>query len=263
MRDNFIVNELLSTKEKVFNHDWSKFKIISKEGHKCPIEINFPDQSLEGHLYLKHQLFYELEKKFNNKENEILIKDCSWIINDWGKIKLDLTKQQNKEIILNFLEKIYNNKVIFEQEEECRIISSLSKIASFCKPEKYAIYDSKAVMSLNWLLIKYAIKNSKVEDTLIFPQPPGVSKILKSSNLETLCNLSIYNFEKYKEIEKYDKYCELLKNLSNKMFEKLDTKSEFKNWPYLAEMFLFLYSDSKVGELEKDIKKSINVSFKF
>jgi hypothetical protein len=47
MRDNFIVNELLSTKEKVFNHDWSKFKIVSKEGHKCPIEINFPDGNID------------------------------------------------------------------------------------------------------------------------------------------------------------------------------------------------------------------------
>ena len=47
-----------------------------------------------------------------------------------------------------------------------------------------------------------AIKNNKVEDTLIFPQPPGLSKILKRINLVTLCNLSRYDFREYKEIEK-------------------------------------------------------------
>jgi hypothetical protein len=54
----------------------------------------------------------------------------------------------------------------------------------------------------------------------------------------------------------------LLKGISKKIYMNLDDKNKerFKDWPYLAEMFLFLYSDSEVGKLEKEIIKSVNVN---
>lgn len=264
---DFISEKLVLFKEVVFNQkEWSSFKPTEKKtksDNKCPIEVNFPDKSLEGHLYLKHHLFVELENKFNNGEIELLRKDCAWIINDWGQIKLDLTKSENIKILNNFLESIYkkdSNRKIFIEKEEYRIISSLSKVASFCKPEDYAIYDSRAILSLNWLKIKYARNEKKIK---IFPQPSGGSNIVKNYNLKSLCYLANYDVEEYKQEDKYQAYCDLLKEISKKIYINLDDKikERFKDWPYLAEMFLFLYSDSKVGKLEKEIMKSINVNF--
>jgi len=265
---DFIAEKLVDFKEVVFNQKkWSSFKPTEKKtksGNKCPIEINFPDKSLEGHLYLKHHLFNKLEEKFNNREIELLRKDCAWIINDWGKIKFDVTKSENIKILNNFLEAIFkkdSDRKIFDKEEEYRIISSLSKVASFCKPEDYAIYDSKAILSLNWLKIKYARNEKKIK---IFPQPSGGSNVVKNYNLKSLCNLAKYdNVKEYKEEDKYQEYCDLLKGISKKIHMNLDDKNKerFKDWPYLAEMFLFLYSDSKVGKLEEEIKNSISVKF--
>lgn len=265
---DFITEKLVGFKEVVFNQKkWSEFKSIKKEiksGNKCPIEVNFPDQSLEGHLYLKHHLFEELENKFNNGEIELLRKDCAWIINDWGQIKFDLTKSKNIKILNNFLESIYkkdSNRKIFIEKEEYRIISSLSKVASFCKPEDYAIYDSRAILSLNWLKIKYARNEKKIK---IFPQPSGGSNVVKNYNLKSLLDLAkIYHVEEYEQEDKYQAYCDLLKEISKKIYINLDDKNKerFKDWPYLAEMFLFLYSDSKVGKLEEEIKNSISVKF--
>ena len=265
---DFITEKLVDFREVVFNQNkWSEFKSIKKEiksGNKCPIEVNFTDKSLEGHLYLKHHLFYALEKKFNDGEIKLLLEDCAWIINDWGEIKFDLTKGNNTNILNNFLDKIFqkdSNRKVFDIKEEYRIISSLSKVASFCKPQDYAIYDSKAILSINWLKIEYARKNDK--KIKIFPQPPGGSNVVKNYNLKSLCNLAKYDIEEYKDEDKYQEYCSLLKEISKKIYVSLDGKNKerFKDWPYLAEMFLFLYSDSKVGKLEEEIKNSISVKF--
>jgi hypothetical protein len=73
-----------------------------------------------------------------------------WIIQKWGGIQGFKKNSKNDHKITKLYEQLDKgsfSRNIFE------VISSLSKIASFANPSEYAIYDSRALFSLNWLLL--------------------------------------------------------------------------------------------------------------
>lgn len=166
-----------------------------------------------------------------------------WIIRDWGNINFHQNSSNNNKIdkFLNELENVRLTKSTFD------VISSLSKVASFLYPEHYAIYDSRAIFSLNWLIF------ITEENPIFFPQPKGRGKDVSQYDLDTIFSLSgkKYNYHSHKEA--YFLYNRLLRKLSNKVY--LTT-----NKPYIFEMLLFSHLPAYVV---KNIKERVKLSVTF
>ena len=91
-----------------------------------------------------------------------------WVIKEWGGIRSFKVNKSNNEKIRTFRRELEKGRLT---RPTFNVISSLSKLASFWNHEQYAIYDSRAVFALNWLLIKHIPKAK-----LLFPQPQGRNK---------------------------------------------------------------------------------------
>ena len=206
--------------------------------HGCPIDI--PDSlqtEFDKNVYLKEN-FYKLPKDEQEKH-------FYWIIQEWGGIKSFKRSEKNDERIKKFLNELNKLKV---GGDSFSCISSLSKIASFTAPQNYAIYDSRVIYSLNWLLFNYT------DEYELFPQPNGRNVELSKYNLDTIFRLTKRNFSYINNSQAYIKYCNLLKELTPKIYGE---NGEI----YMLEMLLFTIADSAiVKELEKSVSMNIDTN---
>jgi len=131
-------------------------------------------------------------------------------------------------------------------KESFTLISSFSKLASFLNPNEYAIYDSRAIYSLNWLLFNF---NNNTE---LYPQPLGRNSKLSQYDLSTIFNLTKKDIIYKSHKTAYFEYCKLLKLLSKEVY--------YDNKPYKIEMLLFLIAPTKIIEcIEKKTIITINI----
>ncbi|QDF68525.1 hypothetical protein FJQ87_10630 [Shewanella sp. SNU WT4] len=126
-------------------------------------------------------------------------------------------------------------------------ISSVSKIASFMQPDKYAVYDSRVIYSLNWLLFNYANSQS------MFPQPVGRNLELVKYDMQTIFRLSGRNVEYISHKIAFQEYCALVKDLSVRVYGE-------GSKPYMVEMLLFMIAPTWiVSEIARSVTVSINL----
>ncbi|ENU57800.1 hypothetical protein L291_2288 [Acinetobacter guillouiae MSP4-18] len=125
-------------------------------------------------------------------------------------------------------------------------ISSFSKVASFINPDNHAIYDSRVIYALNWLIFNYA---PEIE---LFYQPLGRSSELAKYDMQTIFRLSKKKYVYRSNKSAYQDYCKLMKVLSIEVYGK-------GSKPYLLEMLLFVIAPIKiVGEIEAKVSVAIN-----
>jgi hypothetical protein len=227
-----LIDKLIELKNKYpieENFDWD---IPSN----VPIEISENKKSnYERNIYLKEEFSIALE-------NDINFKNHYWIIQEWGGIKSFKQNSKNDEKIIKFKKQLENNiltKEIFER------ISSFSKIASFLKPDKYVIYDSRVIYSLNWLLFNYT--NEKE----LYPQPSGRNSKLSMYDMQTIIRLANRNHNDKSHKIAYNDYCNLIKDLSKKVFNN--------DKPYQLEMLLFILAPDEIIE---SIKSTVEINIK-
>lgn len=178
--------------------------------------INNKGSLFNQNVDLKKQMSKDLE--VNKSLN---IEQAFMIIQDWGGIRSFKKNEGNKKRLKELYKKILNDEKI---GFDC--ISSLSKVAAFLKPNKYAVYDSRVAFSLNWLICIHKV------DSKLFPQPSGRNKILKEYNIKKRQPLQNKNY--YSKDEAYHEYCKLLKEV----IKFKDNKNGPKTIQDL-EMFLF------------------------
>lgn len=207
--------------------------------------INMPKNlsDYEKNIYLKENLYKQLQKNETNGDNENFLKLSYWIVKKWGNLNLQENKKNNAKI-RNFIHKIksLNNRLL---KSEFETISSLSKIASFYSPQNFAIYDSRAIYSLNWIIFKHNL------ETKFFPQPSGRNPSIVEYDQKTIFNLSKRKIEYYKDQIAYFEYCNLLKNTIALSSNNIKI--------YQIEMFLFSMAAPKIVD---DIKKSLSLIIK-
>jgi hypothetical protein len=168
-----------------------------------------------------------------------------WIIQKWGNIKGFKKNSTNDQKITQLYEQL--DKGSFSRNI-CEVISSLSKIASFFNPSEYAIYDSRAIFSLDWLLLKSgAIDN-------FFHMPPARNTEIAKYDIETIIRLKCGEKRGLFLDNKtaYFKYCNLLKKLSLEVWNN----EERRKMPFYLEMLLFILGSQ---EIVVDIKKSASI----
>jgi hypothetical protein len=189
-------------------------------------------------------------KKYNKN---ISLPEAYWIINDWGGIGSFKKNERNNNKISNFLVKLKKDNFHLTRSE-FSTISSLSKISFFHDIEKYCIYDSRVIYSLNWITYKTDEPGVK-----FFPMPNGRNKIIANFPMEAIIKFSLLgrgetNFSKYyySHKEAYNKYNELMNNLSIKLFGNTAK-------PFFTEMLLFGIADKYVHQ---DMKKEIEIKIK-
>jgi hypothetical protein len=189
--------------------------------------------SFAQNVYLKENLAPILEQDTD-------LTTHYWVIRDWGEIRTFKVGDRNDGVIKTFKEEILKGKLT---RASFASISSLSKLSSFWEPERYAIYDSRAVFALNWIIFCYS------KDRQLFPQPAGRNAEISKYDIETLFALSgiDHRYRSYKTA--YQEYCNLLQDLSEQIYGSRK--------PYFAEMLLFLAAPTKILE---DIKRSVTVT---
>lgn len=199
-----------------------------------PIEIptNITGSFLQN-VYLKENLAPVLEQDHH-------LTTHYWVIRDWGEIRTFKIGDRNDALIKAFKKEIKKGKLT---RQSFASISSLSKLSSFWEPARYAIYDSRAVFALNWIIFRYST------DKQLFPQPAGRNAEIAKYDIETLFTLSGIDHRCRSYTTAYHEYCTLLQDLSEKIYGSRK--------PYFAEMLLFLAAPTKIIE---DIKRSVTVT---
>jgi len=205
----------------------------------CPIEIpNYLVTSYQNNIHLKENLSTPLIL-------DATLKIHYWIVRQWGAIGGFKSHDKNDARIRKFLDELKSGRLT-KHTHEC--ISSLSKIASFYDPENFAIYDSRAIYALNWLIF-----NNSPEPEL-FPQPTGRSSELSKYDMQTIFRLSKkkYTYKTHKMA--FHDYCDLLKQLSPILFGG-------NSKPYKVEMLLFMVAPTRIIEdIESKVTIEINHS---
>ena len=184
-------------------------------------------------IYLKENLRKSLE-------NDDELKNHYWIIQEWGGIRTFKKNGRNDQRITEFKSQLDSGTL---KRPTFNLISSLSKIASFMQPNKYAIYDSRAIYALNWLLFCYSEKKQ------LFPQPAGRSAELAKYDIQTIIRLADKGHEYKSHKTAYHDYCRLLKELSKNVYSDDN--------PYKVEMLLFLAAPTKIID---SIMSSVSIS---
>ena len=201
----------------------------------CPLD--FPSEITSNYdlnLYMKHNLSSLLVDNLTNRY---------WVIQTWGGIGSLKSKEKNDDI-LSKLDNHLNKGVLDRKTFD--VISSMSKVASFLDHTKYAIYDSRVIYSLNWLLLKHTDTNE------FYPMPSGRNKELIKLDLDTIINLTRCDSGRISHKVAYHRYCNLMIELSEAIYER--------NEPYWAEMLLFSIAPSYIVD---DIKQSISISINY
>ena len=202
----------------------------------CPIIIPVKcTDSFSKNIYLK-----------DNFREKILGDDSLnshyWAIQRWGGIGSFKKNDRNDLRIKNFLKQL-NKGTLTGNSFGC--ISSLSKVASFTNPDEYAIYDSRAIYTLNWLLFNHS------ESSKLFPQPIGRSADLARYDMQTIFRLTKREFNYLSHKEAFHSYCKLVKQIACEVYG-LGSK------PYLAEMLLFMAAPTIIiNEIEATVSLTI------
>jgi hypothetical protein len=154
-----------------------------------------------------------------------------WIIKDWGGIsafKSPWESQKNLERIDGFFSCLESGDPL--RSELFNIISSLSKLSSFWDPEKYVIYDNRAIYTLNYIIYK---ANENRAGLKYFPIKGGSrNKMITEKPIEIL--IGKYNRNNfYAEEVAYYIYCDLIIALNGLLYP------EHPDEPYRTEMLLF------------------------
>ncbi|WP_455294519.1 hypothetical protein [Vibrio parahaemolyticus] len=203
----------------------------------CPLV--FPDtisSQYAKNIYLKHHF------KDKAPESDSLISKY-WIIQSWGGIRSFKSNERNDSLLIKLDSELKACKLT---RPTFSVISSISKVASFMNYNEYAIYDSRVIYSLNWLLFKHT------NETSLYPQPSGRNAELAKFDLTTIFNLSHKNVSMKSHKTAYFEYCSLMKALAKEVYGQPE--------PYHVEMLLFLIatkyivfdiSDSIILTLEK------------
>ncbi|MDO8453825.1 MAG: hypothetical protein Q7S59_04580 [Sulfurimonas sp.] len=224
-----LINKLNELKEKYPIHEHFDWGFPSN----TPIDIS---QNIKSNyvknIYLKENFTIALE-------NDINLKNHYWIIQEWGGIKSLKQNNKNDEKIIKFKKQLEKNELT---KETFGLISSFSKIASFMKPDKYAIYDSRAIYSLNWLLLNY------INETELYPQPSGRNPKLSMYDMQTIIRLTNKGHSYKSHKIAYHDYCNLLIDLSKKIYND--------NRPYQIEMLLFILAPIEIIE---NIKSTVEI----
>ena len=186
----------------------------------------------EKNIFLKENL----HKIINEKNFENI---AYWIINSWGGIPLK-ENENNINRLKKFKNKLDKN-IENLTKDEFNIISSLSKIASFYHPEKYTIYDSRVIYSLNWLIFK---NNLEIN---YFPQPASRNSVMIEYDQKTIFNLSKRKIKYFSYSDAYFEYCKLINEISKNV-------NDIKN--YQIEMFLFSIADTIIID---DMRNSLSL----
>ena len=211
----------------------------------CPIKIPSSCKTVyEKNIFLK--------ENYVQLGEEDSLPNRYWLIQKWGGIGGFKNSEKNKKLLElggQFEQDLASGTL---NKESFEVISSLFKVASFIKPKEYAIYDSRAIYALNWLLFKYT------SATKFFPQPKGRSSALAQYDLHTIFNLSDRKISYVAAPDAYHAYCELLKKLSPVIY------GEDKSEPYRAEMLLFTLATSFIVKKDGsgDIKNTLALSKK-
>jgi hypothetical protein len=133
-------NQIDLKKRFDFNFDPSD-KIFSTEETKL---LKTHQNPFEQNVELK----WILSQKYQTNSEQNFID--FWIINVWGGIRGFKPSDRNIDKILRFKKQIEKGRLSLD----CfSTISSLSKISSFLNPEKFVIYDSRVIYTLNWLIL--------------------------------------------------------------------------------------------------------------
>lgn len=235
-RMNYLINTLKQI-AAIYPLDTFEWTIPSN----CSVAI--PEDNRSGYaknVYLKEN-FHSIIGR------DQTLKSHYWAIQEWGGIGSFKKTEKNDQRIKSFVEELGKGKLT-RRSFEC--ISSLSKVASFIKPDEYVIYDSRAIYSLNWLLFNYS------KEQALFPQPVGRSSDLAKYDMQTIFRLSKrqFGFRSYKVA--FHEYCTLIKHLSPEVFGK-DSK------PYKLEMLLFMIAPTWIiqnveSTVSLEIKKPHN-----
>lgn len=246
-----VVEKLKNYKERIIIKDKFTYSFDFSSPIFTELERNLissAENAFEQNIKLKNLLSEKY--KTTNNHNEIDF----WIINSWGGIRGFKNIQKNKDKINNFKNQINEEKLTLEMFET---ISSLSKISSFINPEKFSIYDSRVVYTLNWLIL--TCENKEKLNFKYFPIPTSRNKILQDFDLNTILNLFHFNeYEKGNKIyldkqKAYFEYCKFINCNVEEIFGK-GAK------PYELEMLLFLLADNDVF---KEITQKIKINNNF
>jgi hypothetical protein len=116
-------------------------------------------------------------------------------------------------------------------------------LSSFWEPRKFAIYDSRAVFSLNWIIFRFS------KSKQLFPQPVGRNTVVSKYDARTLFTLSGKDHQYRSHKTAYHDYCALLQDLSKEVY---GTRK-----PYFIEMLLFLAAPTRIIE---DIEGTVTVT---
>lgn len=208
--------------------------------------IVIPDNltnNFEKNIYLKNHLSDLLK-------NDTDMSLHYWIIQEWGGIKSFKRNERNDERIRKFKIQLEKGQLT---QESFGLISSLSKIASFLDPEQYAIYDSRVIYALNWLLLLH----TDIHD--YFPQPAGRNKNLLKYDMRTIIRLADPSFrnlepedisspKRYKTA--FHEYSILMKNLSSEVYGT--------DAPYMTEMLLFKSAENIIiNQIQSSLKMEL------
>lgn len=212
--------------------------------------LKFENKPKKGLIFEKNRLFWWKNcqiLKFTTRFFKWLLRKTAVFqrfLNDWGGIKSFKKNEKNNNRIKNFLVELDKN-VLTRDSFGC--ISSLSKVASFINSDSYAIYDSRVIYSLNWLIFNYT---NQIE---LFPQPIGRGSDLAKYEMQTIFRLTKrqYSYKSYKV--SFHQYCELLKKLTVELFGQHGKL-------YNVEMLLFMIAPTKiVNQIESSVSLTINI----
>jgi len=201
-----------------------------------PIEVPHTIRgSFSRNVYLKENLAPVL-----NQDHDMSVH--YWIIREWGGIRSFQVGDRNDEAIKRFRAEITKGRLT---RASFASISSLSKLSSFWEPDRYAIYDSRAVFSLNWIIFRHS------GNKRLFPQPIGRNAAVSKYDTKTLFALSGIDHQYHSYKTAYHEYCTLLQYLSEKVYSRRK--------PYFAEMLLFLAApNSIIADIENSVTVSIH-----
>ena len=200
-----------------------------------PIDIPADvEGAFSQNVYLKENLAPLLEQ-----DHELTIH--YWIIREWGGIRSFQVGDRNNQRIRTFKKEVQRGRLT---RDTFGAISSLSKLSSFWEPEKYAIYDSRAIFSLNWLIFRHCKYKQ------LFLQPPSRGAIIKYDT-QTLFRLSKTDHEYRPYRTAFHDYCALLQNLSEQIYNN--------QRPYYVEMLLFLAAPNYIiADIENSVAVTIS-----
>jgi hypothetical protein len=242
---DYLKNELIKYEKNILEC-LDNYPSLEKLDVSIPKKIGFIFNGEQKGL----QFIDTLRSFFHRKQID---DECKlWIINKWGGIGSFKNSESNLQRIKKFETALSKKKLTIDLFS---VISSLSKVASFYDNVNYFVYDSRAVYTLNWLILKNDLNNP-----VFFPMPDSRSKKLTLFDLNTLINMKYQESiqeENWKSNlflnsgDAYFIYCDLIKELNTKLFPNQK--------PYHLEMLLFIIADNIIF---KELKSSIELKIK-